>query len=81
MHYVYILKSEDHSNQEYIGATSDLKKRITDHNSGQSKHTSKYAPWNLIWYCAFEDKMKAYDFEKYLKSHSDKAFANKRLKE
>jgi len=80
MHYVYILKSQNHSNQEYIGATSDLKKRLADHNARQSKHTSKYAPWDLIWYCAFGDKMKAYEFEKYLKSHSGKAFANKRLK-
>jgi len=42
MHYVYILKSEPYPNQEYIGATSDLKKRLNDHNSGQSKHTAKY---------------------------------------
>jgi len=80
MHYVYILKSEPYPNQEYIGATSDLKKRLNDHNSGQSKHTAKYAPWKIIWYCAFDDKIKAYDFEKYLKSNSGKAFGNKRLK-
>jgi len=80
MHYVYILKSETHPNKEYIGATSDLKKRLNDHNSGQSKHTAKYEPWKIIWYCAFDDKIKAYDFEKYLKSHPGKAFGNKRLK-
>ena len=30
-------------------------------------------------YCAFPDKYKALAFEKYLKSHSSRAFANKRL--
>jgi putative endonuclease len=28
----------------------------------------------LIWYCAFPDKYKALEFEKYLKSHSGRAF-------
>ncbi|MDX2095626.1 MAG: GIY-YIG nuclease family protein, partial [Alphaproteobacteria bacterium] len=37
------------------------------------------APWELVWYCAFPDKYKALEFEKYLKSHSGRAFANKRL--
>jgi putative endonuclease len=35
--------------------------------------------WQLTWYCAFPDKYKALAFEKYLKSHSGRAFANKRL--
>jgi putative endonuclease len=33
----------------------------------------------LVTYLAFSDKAKALSFEKYLKSHSGKAFANKRL--
>jgi predicted GIY-YIG superfamily endonuclease len=36
-------------------------------------------PWNLITYLAFKEKSTAMAFEKYLKSHSSKAFANKRL--
>jgi putative endonuclease len=61
------------------GATSDLKQRLPDHNAGKSTHTAKFKPWKLVWYCAFPDKYKALEFEKYLKSHSGRAFAKKRL--
>jgi len=57
MWYVYIIRSVEFPDQEYTGATEDLKRR----------------------YCAFPDKYKALAFEKYLKSHSGRAFAKKRL--
>ena len=79
MWYVYILRSTNEPNQEYVGATANLKKRVADHNDGKSTHTKKFMPWKLVWYCAFTDKYKALTFEKYLKPHSGKAFANKRL--
>jgi putative endonuclease len=52
---------------------------MLQHNSGQSKHTSKYKPWRVVWYASFESKQKAEGFEKYLKTASGKAFMNKRL--
>jgi putative endonuclease len=79
MWYVYILRSINFPEQEYIGATADLKRRLPEHNAGKSRHTSKFKPWELIWYCAFTDKYKALEFEKYLKSHSGRAFTKKRL--
>ena len=79
MWYVYILQSITSETQEYTGATSDLKQRLADHNAGKSKHTAKFLPWKLVWYCAFPDKLPALAFEKYLKSHSGRAFAKKRL--
>jgi putative endonuclease len=79
MHYVYIIRSITFPDEIYIGATSDLKKRLADHEAGRSPHTAKFKPWSLECYMAFPDKQKAYDFEKYLKSHSGRAFANKRL--
>jgi len=56
-----------------------LKRRLPEHNAGKSVHTAEFKPWKLAWYCAFPDKMRALEFEKYLKSHSGRAFANKRL--
>ncbi len=50
---------------------------LAAHNHGQSSHTAKFKPWQLIMYLAFRDRSKAISFEKYLKSHSGKAFANK----
>jgi predicted GIY-YIG superfamily endonuclease len=56
-----------------------LKRRLPEHNAGKSTHTAKFKPWKLIWYCAFPDKYRALALEKYLKSHSGRAFAKKRL--
>ncbi|MBM3611044.1 MAG: GIY-YIG nuclease family protein [Alphaproteobacteria bacterium] len=77
MWYVYIIRSISSPHQEYTGATANLKQRLLDHNSGKSIHTSKFTPWQLLWYCAFLDKYKALEFEKYLKSHSGRAFVKK----
>ncbi|EKS33820.1 GIY-YIG nuclease family protein [Afipia clevelandensis] len=79
MWYVYILRSVGSPDQDYTGATSDLKQRLADHNAGKSAHTAKFAPRRLVWYCAFHDKLQALSFETYLKSHSGRAFAKKRL--
>ncbi len=79
MYYVYLLQSIDSPEQRYVGFTEDLKARLKAHNSGQSKHTSKYYPWVLVTYLAFKDKRKAQEFEHYLKTGSGKAFSNKRF--
>jgi len=79
MKHVYLLQSITHPEQRYIGSTSDLEKRLASHNAGQSPHTAKFRPWKLITSLSFTDDDKAILFEKYLKSGSGRAFANKRL--
>lgn len=79
MWYVYLLESDTAENQRYVGVTSDLKRRTAEHNAGKSTHTSKFMPWRLVTYVAFSDEVKAASFERYLKSGSGHAFANKRL--
>lgn len=79
MHYVYIIKSINYPEQVYVGHTRDLKKRLSNHNSGTTAHTDKYKPWKLMMYLAFNSEEKAIEFEKYLKSHSGRAFRDKRL--
>ncbi len=79
MLYVYLIESLSESGQRYVGLTTDLKQRLTDHNDGKSAHTSKYRPWRLNTYLAFSDEDKARAFERYLKSGSGHAFARKRL--
>ncbi|XUM23716.1 GIY-YIG nuclease family protein [Bradyrhizobium oligotrophicum S58] len=79
MWYVYIIRSVAFPEQEYVGATADIRQRLKDHNAGRSFHTSKFMPWMLVWYCAFPDKHRALAFETYLKSHSGRAFSKKRL--
>ena len=79
MYYVYLLKSIHFPEQTYRGYTEDLKTRLKDHNAGKSKHTAKFAPWELVSYHAFADEKRAREFEYYLKTGSGKAFAAKRL--
>jgi putative endonuclease len=80
MHYVYILRSLKNPRETYKGYTSTTPPdRLERHNSGLSIYTSQDRPWKIIWYCAFEDIKKAKEFEKYLKSGSGRAFANRHL--
>jgi len=78
-HYVYILASEADETRRYTGLTENLESRIKAHNNGQVPHTSKYRPWRIETAIAFRSREKAAQFEKYLKSHSGRAFAKKRL--
>lgn len=73
-YYVYNLKCKDGF---YIGCTNNLKKRIERHMKGQVAATRERLPVNLINYLAFNDKYKAYEFEKYLKSGSGRVFLKK----
>ncbi len=70
----YMLQSQAFAGQRYVGATSELKQRVADHNTGKSPHTSKYTPWKLVTYVAFSNERKAETFERYLKSGSGHAF-------
>jgi putative endonuclease len=79
MRYVYMLERESFAGQRYVGITADLKNRLAEHNARNSRHTAKYLPWKLVTYVAFSDTRKAETFERYLKSGSGHAFANKRL--
>ena len=79
MYYVYIIKSIQFPEIIYVGYTLDINARLKTHNCGDSIHTAKYKPWELIWYCSFSNKVQAMAFEKYLKSHSGRAFMKKRL--
>jgi putative endonuclease len=79
VHYVYFLISARSRSRRYVGITTDLKQRFAEHNSGKSPHTAEFKPWHLVTYVAFSDARKAAKFERYLKSGSGHAFANRRL--
>ena len=78
MYKVYILESlKDKS--RYIGTTTDLVNRLKEHNSGETKSNQSKIPYKIIWYCGFSNKLRAYEFERYLKSSSGYAFTKKHL--
>ncbi len=76
MFYVYSLKCIDGF---YIGCTCDLKERLERHNNGYVTATKDRLPVELDFYVAIKDKYKAFEFEKYLKSGSGRAFIKKHL--
>ena len=79
MYYVYIIQSIITPNKLYVGFTSNIDARLAKHNEGGSVYTKDYRPWKLIWHSSFQERSKALDFEKYLKTYSGKVFMQKRL--
>ena len=76
MYYVYNLKCKD---GYYVGCTDNLKERIYRHQKGRVPATAKRLPLKLDFYFAINNRYKAFEFEKYLKSGSGRAFINKHL--
>ena len=74
---VYILKCSDGT--YYVGCTQDVNERLTRHRRMEVHYTKTRLPLELIHYAVFFDKYKAYEYEKYLKSGSGRAFAKKHL--
>lgn len=66
MFYVYIIKSLKDGNC-YTGYTSDLQKRLAEHNSGQNKSTKHRRPFKLCYYEAYSSEQDAVHREKNLK--------------
>jgi putative endonuclease len=63
---VYLIKSKS-NNKIYIGFTSNLKKRLTQHNENKGGFTKGKGPWNIV-YCEFyKSKEDAETREKRLK--------------
>ncbi|OGI19277.1 MAG: hypothetical protein A3J06_03290 [Candidatus Moranbacteria bacterium RIFCSPLOWO2_02_FULL_48_19] len=68
MFYLYILKSLS-DNQIYIGYTSDLKRRMREHQSGKSFATSFRLPVKLVYYEAYASEKDARNRERKLKQY------------
>jgi len=77
-YYVYVLQNQT-SGSLYIGFTSDLRKRVAGHSSGDTK-TTKRGNYRLIYYEAYRNKMDALGREKFLKGGSGRKYLNKQLK-
>ena len=79
MYYVYVLKSSRDKNF-YTGATNNLKRRLTEHNTGKNISTKARIPLKLIYYEAYLMREDAEAREKFLKTNLGKRFLKKQLK-
>lgn len=79
MFYIYLLQSQRNQNF-YIGYTSNLIKRVKQHNNGENLATRPYRPYKLIFYEAFLNRVDAKNREEYLKSGYGRRTIKKILK-
>ncbi len=56
MYHIYLIRSQSCPDQKYVGFTTDLSARLEAHNAGQSPHTAKFRPWELIVAVQFADE-------------------------
>ena len=72
-YFVYILISKK-DNKRYIGMTSNLQRRLFEHNAGLVKSTRNRRPLELLHKEEFDNKSDALLREKELKSKKGKIF-------
>ncbi|MEA2031314.1 MAG: GIY-YIG nuclease family protein [candidate division Zixibacteria bacterium] len=78
MFIVYVIISEE--GYRYTGFTSDIKKRIDQHNSGISRWTKRGTNWQLVYSEQFSNKTEALQRERWLKSGHGREFLNLTLR-
>ena len=80
MYYLYILQSLTDGNF-YTGITSDLKRRLKEHNNGKNISTKGRRPFKLIYCEIYLLKKDAENRERYLKTSMGKRVIKKQLSE
>ena len=73
MVFTYIIESKKNGGW-YYGHSSDLDRRLHEHNSGQNRYTKEKGPWILIFARGYNDKSGASNFEQYLKKTRNKRY-------
>jgi len=67
--YVYMLKSLGSNSVTYVGYTSNLKKRISLHNSGKGAKFTRGRKWKLVFKEKCNSKSEAISREYYIKNN------------
>ena len=75
----YVLRSEI-DKEFYVGFTTNLKKRIEEHNLGKVRSTKARKPLKIIYYEVCYNRADAIHRERYLKSSYGKRYIKNRLK-
>ena len=63
----------------YVGGTSDLKRRFSEHKTGRVESTRHRLPMKLLCYEAYNTKEEAARREEYLKSGDGRKDIKKRI--
>ena len=65
--FVYLLRNSEDG--FYLGRTTDIKRRLEEHNSGESSYTKSRGPWELVAYEEFSSMDEAKKRERALKNN------------
>ena len=79
-HCVYVIESTKIGNL-YIGYTTNIKRRLLEHNRGLNFSTKPYRPWHLIYCEVCLNEKDAKRREGYLKTSQGSRLLKRRLKE
>ncbi len=66
--FVYVLRNLS-SGRHYIGSTTDLRRRLADHQRGNTPSTRKRGPWRLAYSEELPDLKAARKREREIKSY------------
>jgi putative endonuclease len=73
---VYVLQSSQ-DGKRYIGISSDVQRRITEHNAGRTRSTKGHRPFELIYKESFTTRSEARERELYFKTAAGRRFLDK----
>ena len=71
--FCYILYSTK-LNKYYVGSTTDINRRLIEHNRGKEKFTKTGVPWNLVYNEVFEELTQARKRETFIKKMKSRKF-------
>lgn len=77
--FTYVLKSKT-DGMYYTGFTSDIEKRLNDHNSGKVFSTKRRIPFEIVYFEFCLNIDDAIHREKYLKTTYGKRYIRNRIK-
>jgi putative endonuclease len=69
--FIYLIKSVN-NDKLYLGSTNNPNNRITEHNKGKCKATSKNVPWKCLLVIKIGTLQEAKKIEYYIKHQKEK---------
>ncbi|MBK8956168.1 MAG: GIY-YIG nuclease family protein [Saprospiraceae bacterium] len=75
---VYVLRSKA-DNARYVGMTTDLNRRLAEHNDGKNRYTKGHIPWKIVYSENCENWELGRRKEKYYKTSAGRNYINKIL--
>ncbi len=78
MYFVYVLQSEVDKNL-YYGLTTNLEKRLAEHNAGKVLSTKPRRPFKIVYYEKVESLVRARQKERYFKGGFGRKYIAKKI--